>query len=75
MNIRKRVLDDEPLCRECEKPATVIDHIKPLFKGGTDERENLQPLCHDCHEVKTRVDLNQKIKRVTDVSGEPEGWS
>jgi 5-methylcytosine-specific restriction protein A len=74
MEIRKRVLDDEPLCRECDRPATVIDHIKALTNGGTDDRENLQPLCDECHEIKTRRDLNQKEKKAVSVDGIPEGW-
>ncbi len=74
MEIRKRVLDDEPLCRECDRPATVIDHIQALTNGGTDDRENLQPLCDECHEVKTRRDLNQKEKKAVSVDGIPEGW-
>ena len=30
-----------------------IDHITPLSSGGTNEIENLQPLCPDCHRLKT----------------------
>lgn len=30
-----------------------IDHIIPLFMGGTNERCNLQGICHDCHGEKT----------------------
>lgn len=70
--IRKMLLDDEPLCRRCERPATEIDHITPLYKGGTDDRENLQPLCTKCHELKTREDMNQR--RPVGLDGVPDGW-
>jgi 5-methylcytosine-specific restriction protein A len=36
--------------------ASQVDHIKPLFKGGTDAPANLQSLCVPCHEAKTRAD-------------------
>ena len=34
-----------------------IDHIKPLFKNGTNELSNLQALCRNCHGIKTGKDL------------------
>ena len=30
-----------------------IDHIIPLYKGGLNERKNLQTLCRNCHGKKT----------------------
>ena len=59
---RKRFLDKQPLCAECERagkltPAMVVDHRKP-HRGDTtlfwDER-NWQPLCKKCHDRKTRM--------------------
>lgn len=48
----------EPLCRECAKEGrttagTDVDHIVARAKGGTDEPENLQTLCHAHHSEKT----------------------
>ncbi|MEG6507059.1 HNH endonuclease [Nitratidesulfovibrio sp. 1201_IL3209] len=56
--LRADVLRDEPLCRECARqgrvtPATDVDHIVARSRGGTDDRANLQPLCHRCHSRKT----------------------
>jgi len=50
--IRKMVLAEEPLCREClkhgiVKPATDVHHIDGNPKNN--KRENLEPLCHECH--------------------------
>jgi 5-methylcytosine-specific restriction endonuclease McrA len=36
---------------------TQLDHIVALHKGGPDTDANLQGLCDDCHEVKTRKDM------------------
>ena len=58
--IRKAVLVEEPVCRQCVKygytdpnPSTICDHITPLAEGGKDDRLNLQGLCGTCHNEKT----------------------
>lgn len=56
--LRLMVLREEPLCRTCSEagltvPATDVDHIVSLRKGGTNLRSNLQSLCHPCHSKKT----------------------
>jgi len=30
-----------------------VDHIIPLFKGGTNDLDNLQAMCPNCHTTKT----------------------
>ena len=35
-------------------PSIVIDHVDPVGKGGTDQDDNVQPLCLPCHRIKTR---------------------
>jgi len=51
--LRLLVLRGEPLCRHCGAAATDVDHIVPKRAGGPDTMENLQPLCHSCHSIKT----------------------
>jgi 5-methylcytosine-specific restriction enzyme A len=56
LSMRARVLREEWSCRICEADAKWndhVDHVVPLARGGTNERENLQRLCHRCHSVKT----------------------
>jgi hypothetical protein len=48
---------DKP-CVICGKPSDTIDHIKPLSKGGTNDLNNLQPLCHWCNSKKAdRIEI------------------
>jgi GTPase SAR1 family protein len=59
-----------PSCEidDCGKTLTMsnfeIDHIHPLSAGGTNEPENLQALCKECHFDKTQLekDNNEHIK-------------
>lgn len=58
---RRRVLEEEPFCRVClakglRVASDVVDHIKNLAAGGSDERENKQGLCHPCHDAKTALE-------------------
>ncbi len=57
--LRLCVLREEPLCRIClmggrTEPSTDVDHMIPKAAGGSDQRSNLQGLCHSCHSRKTR---------------------
>lgn len=64
LKLRAQVLADEPLCRMCAAagyttPATDVDHIDNGAGDYTDDnsRDNLQPLCHECHSRKTRAEI------------------
>lgn len=46
-----RILLADP-CAYCGEPATAIDHITPITKGGTSEWENLAPACGSCNSSK-----------------------
>ena len=66
---RERILAGEPYCRECRQarkllvPARHVDHVIPRREfvegrvaGDPDADGNLQPLCHECHSVKTALE-------------------
>ena len=74
--IRRSVLTESPLCVACLRGGTVraadeVDHIKPLHQGGTDERDNLQALCSDCHARKTITERGDTYRAGCDERGFP----
>ena len=49
-------------CAVCESIGdALIDHIIPFSKGGSSERENLQPLCGRCNGLKQNRLSNYQI--------------
>ena len=50
---------DMYLCQVClpqglVRPARTVDHVTPKAEGGTDDPDNLQAICDDCHRAKTQ---------------------
>ena len=43
--------------------ATIRDHVVPLAEGGEDDEENVQPLCQDCSDAKTREESKRGQRR------------
>ena len=46
-------------CGKCKNALTAfyeVDHIIPLYRGGTNEINNLVSLCRECHAAKTAMD-------------------
>lgn len=64
--IRRRILKrDCGLCVVCRSsgrltPASEVDHIRPLWSGGTDADHNLQSICGDCHKSKTDAEASKR---------------
>lgn len=60
--LRAEKLRQNPICEQCLKigliiPAHVVDHIVPINKGGAAlDIDNLQSLCHPCHNRKSAMD-------------------
>jgi 5-methylcytosine-specific restriction protein A len=76
VELRKRRLANEPLCRICKakgitKLATTPDHIKPLALGGTDTDDNIRCLCRDCHDDVTRAEFGMRAKPAIGLDGWP----
>ena len=49
-------------CREMLKPTFQVDHIVELAEGGKDEMQNLQAICVECHQEKTRLFMLKRGK-------------
>lgn len=64
--VRRTHLQREPLCRMCAAddvitPAKLVDHLVERKDGGADfDRNNLQSLCHTCHQQKTYAVRRQR---------------
>lgn len=70
LRVRKYHLAASPLCVMCfargwTVPATDVDHITPLSRGGTNDPANLQSLCHSCHSSKTGRERKGQNRHVT----------
>lgn len=65
---RFRILHEQDfVCAICTNKIPVeyhIDHIVPLWSGGTNDRSNLQGVCVPCHGHKTGTEANTR-SRVT----------
>lgn len=50
----------------CLEKATAVDHILPLWIGGSNREKNLEPLCDPHHAAKTRAEaaLRAKANRI-----------
>lgn len=75
---RKRIMQEQPLCKMCENKGIVtsgveMDHIVPLFKGGSNNDDNLQMLCVECHRAKTANDLGVAYRPTIGLDGWPIG--
>lgn len=75
--LRAYVLNNEPLCRTCQQPAQMVDHITPIHEGGSEtDTGNLQPLCNACHASKrgregSKATWRRKERPKTPGGGEP----
>ncbi len=45
-------VDGTVYCAYCEKTATSVDHVRPVSRGGRDEKGNVVPACRQCNTSK-----------------------
>lgn len=55
------------LCQECARKGltaigTAVDHIDPLWKGGSDDDMNKELLCTPCHDIKTAREAKERAR-------------
>lgn len=61
-NLRRTVmLENDYVCVDCGRQANVVDHIIPTKIDWSKrlDKNNLQPLCHECHNRKTQSDMKR----------------
>jgi len=54
-------------CEECRRlnrlrAASEVDHIVPLWQGGSDDPVNLQAISVECHRAKSEREAGQRAK-------------
>lgn len=64
---RFRIVHDQDFkCALCHYKIPVdfnIDHVVPLWDGGTNDRSNLQGVCVACHGAKTETEARARCER------------
>jgi len=65
---RKRIrARDCGLCQQCKREGRTnigypVDHIVPLWDGGTDDDHNKETLCQHCHNIKSAREARQRAQ-------------
>lgn len=65
--IKKEILErDNTQCQLCleKKNHFEYDHVIPLYYHGTNSKENIQLLCHECHKFKSSFLDNHIISKI-----------
>ena len=65
------------LCIKCGafRQSLHRDHIKPRALDGNDKPSNIQYLCANCHEDKSRIDMSSIMKKVRANSKTKKSWN
>jgi len=55
------------LCQQCKRDGKTtighpVDHIVPLWKGGSDNDSNKETLCTTCHDAKTAREAVERAR-------------
>ena len=55
-------------CKDLLECTREIDHINPLWRGGSNSLSNLQALCPNCHARKSRIEQQAMPRKVSETS-------
>lgn len=60
----KIIAAQDGICKRafCEEPAVDVDHIVPLWAGGSNRDDNLEGLCVPHHVQKTKAEASARAK-------------
>jgi hypothetical protein len=70
---RRDMLERKTKCHECENYATELHHIMAVEDGGTDDIENLMPLCKECHKEYTSEQTSERNEIWVDLKIDDNG--
>lgn len=68
--LRDRWMRQGMKCVYCDSPATTVDHVLPLVRGGTNSEGNLAPCCRRCNGSKAGLTViewrsRKRLRRMT----------
>lgn len=72
-NARRETIEKKTKCHECEDYATELHHIIAVKDGGTDDKNNLMPLCEKCHKEYTSDQIVERNKLWVEINIDDDG--
>ena len=70
---RRDMIERRTKCHECNNYATELHHIIAIEDGGTDDIENLMPLCKECHKEYTSEQTIERNKMWVELNINDDG--
>lgn len=76
MQMRERIMRrDCSMCQTCKRNgritlASEVDHITALDNGGSNDDDNLEAICVECHKAKSAKDTGKQRRPQIG----PDGW-
>lgn len=69
-NLRREIIArDKGKCKLCGAGGSIVDHIKPRSRGGTDDKSNLRLICKTCDKRLRARQAAQDAKKALDSLG------
>lgn len=69
-NLRREIIArDKGKCKLCGRGGSIVDHIKPRSRGGTDKKSNLRLICKTCDKRLRAREAARNAKKALDGLG------